>query len=621
MPAAGTDVKVKVWATGSAEPGTWTLTASDSSPLGAGRFGIFFGGVNARDPVFHVDNFSGQNMDAPAAPTALRAVAVSPSRIDLAWTDASKFEDGFKIERSPDGSTGWTQIATVAEGVTVYSDTGRAADTTYHYRVRAYNDNGDSEYCASDSATTLTSHTAVDPPKDHLAVAFASRGAHAMPGTYFRYVYDGIGNRTSLDRHSGAGAGESTPANTLNQMTSRSDPGVIHVCGYAPAAHRVTVNSLPAHRDGPFYYADITVFCYFMNSIHRWALRQARGDAVLEKSTYGLFPAFIDGWLDAAPPGVTLVDGCESAYRYNSDRAYLEAAVFIKGDAQKLLSPANRPRYRAQVQVSYGVYLDAYWNPKSSPWYIDGLGGQRVGRLRSNLAAAMRCSDEYVWIYGEKFRWWPTPNRRVNGKAWPEALPGCDSALRYVRDPVGYGRRQMEKLRKAGKAANLARNGDFGSKTAGPNGPAAREWTEGGSPAGWYVWQKEGSRGTFTWDRKVGRTARGSARAAKVREGCFLQKYDVEAGQRYVVRAFRKVQGSGSARIRIRWQTAEDKWTASTQDKMICADGAPEAWSELFGVVEVPKGAAKLIILLLAGGQPTADDIVWFDDVELYMLE
>ena len=182
-----------------------------------------------------------------------------PGTSALAWTDASKFEDGFKIERSPDGSTGWTQIATVAEGVTVYSDTGRVADTTYHYRVRAYNDNGDSEYCASDSATTLTAHTPVDPPKDHVAVAFASRNAHAMPGTYFRYVYDGIGNRTSLDRHSGAGAGESTPANALNQMTSRSDPGVIHVCGYAPAGHRVTVNGLPAHRDGPFYYAAVSV--------------------------------------------------------------------------------------------------------------------------------------------------------------------------------------------------------------------------------------------------------------------------------------------------------------------------------------------------------------------------
>ncbi len=368
-------------------------------------------------------------------------------------------------------------------------------------------------------------------------------------------------------------------------------------------------------------YPNITVFSYFMNSIHRWALSQAKPAAVLEKSAYGLLPAFIDGWFDAGASGVTLVDGCESAYRYNSDREYLEAAVLIKGDAQRLISPANRSRYRAQVQVSYGVYLDAYWNPKSSPWYIDGLGGPRVKRLQSNLAMAMKCSDEYVWVYGEKFRWWPTPNKGVKSKTWPEAMPGCEGVLRYVRDPADYGRRQMEKLKAAGKGANLARNGDFGSKTAKSDTGAAQVWKEGGCPAGWTRWQDKESKGTFTWDRNVGRSAKGSARAAKVRQGCFSQKYDVKPGQRYVVRAFRKIQGRGSAWMHIRWQTAEDKWTAQRQDKLIYADGPPGAWSELFAVVEVPKPAAKLIILLLAGDQPTADDIVWFDDVELYVRE
>ena len=60
---------------------------------------------------------------------------------------------------------------------------------------------------------------------------------------------------------------------------------------------------------------------------------------------------------------------------------------------------------------------------------------------------------------------------------------------------------------------------------------------------------------------------------------------------------------------------------AERQDKVIHADGPPEAWSELFGVVEVPKPAAKLVILLLAGDQPKDDDAAWFDDVELYLLE
>ena len=80
------------------------------------------------------------------APSGLSATAVSQTQIDLSWTDNSDDEDGFKIERSPDGTTGWTQIATVGAGVTSYSDTSLTCDQTYYYRVRAYNANGNSGY-------------------------------------------------------------------------------------------------------------------------------------------------------------------------------------------------------------------------------------------------------------------------------------------------------------------------------------------------------------------------------------------------------------------------------------------------------------------------------------------
>lgn len=180
-------------------------------------------------------------------------------------------------------------------------------------------------------------------------------------------------------------------------------------------------------------YAEITVFCYFMNSICATATGQADPRRVLAGSGYGLYPAFVDGWLDAVGPQATLVDGCESAYLYNNRQQYLEASVLIKGACQELVSAENRAKYRAQVQVSFGLYLDAYWNPKDSEWgrwYVDGQGGRRVDRLRANVQTALRVADEYVWVYGEKFRWWPTPNQRVRPQTWPEALPGCDQALR-----------------------------------------------------------------------------------------------------------------------------------------------------------------------------------------------
>ena len=44
---------------------------------------------------------------APAAPSALSAVAASSSQINLTWADNSNNESGFKIERSTDGGANY----------------------------------------------------------------------------------------------------------------------------------------------------------------------------------------------------------------------------------------------------------------------------------------------------------------------------------------------------------------------------------------------------------------------------------------------------------------------------------------------------------------------------------
>jgi chitodextrinase len=91
---------------------------------------------------------------APAAPTNLTATALDSSRIRLTWKDNSVIETGVKIERSTSATAGFTQIATVGANVTTFTDTGRANQTTYYYRVRAYGSAGDSAYSNVASATT-----------------------------------------------------------------------------------------------------------------------------------------------------------------------------------------------------------------------------------------------------------------------------------------------------------------------------------------------------------------------------------------------------------------------------------------------------------------------------------
>jgi hypothetical protein len=90
----------------------------------------------------------------PAAPSALTASVVSTSQINLTWTDNSSSETGFKLERSTDGSTGWTQIATPPANATNVSDSGLATATTYYYRLRATNAAGDSAFSNVATATT-----------------------------------------------------------------------------------------------------------------------------------------------------------------------------------------------------------------------------------------------------------------------------------------------------------------------------------------------------------------------------------------------------------------------------------------------------------------------------------
>ena len=96
---------------------------------------------------------------SPAAPTNLRATAVSRSQIDLVWEDRSGNETGFEITRSSSGAS--PQTFCVTAGTTSFSDTGLAEDTTYTYVVRAFDGIGFSEPSNEAAATTFDSPPSV----------------------------------------------------------------------------------------------------------------------------------------------------------------------------------------------------------------------------------------------------------------------------------------------------------------------------------------------------------------------------------------------------------------------------------------------------------------------------
>ena len=109
----------------------------------------------------------GPTESAPTAPSALAAVAVSSTVISLSWTDNSDNELNFIVERSADGTTGWTVVKTVAPLTIITSDTNLTASTLYYYRVKVTNATGDSAYTSVASATT----TAVVAPSTGIPTA------------------------------------------------------------------------------------------------------------------------------------------------------------------------------------------------------------------------------------------------------------------------------------------------------------------------------------------------------------------------------------------------------------------------------------------------------------------
>lgn len=90
----------------------------------------------------------------PLAPSSLGGIAASRTQINLSWIDNATNETGFLVERSTNGST-WTQVGMVGANVRTYNATGLKSNTTYYFRVRAYNSYGNSAYTSTIGVRTL----------------------------------------------------------------------------------------------------------------------------------------------------------------------------------------------------------------------------------------------------------------------------------------------------------------------------------------------------------------------------------------------------------------------------------------------------------------------------------
>ena len=115
---------------------------------------LFFGCSTSSD-----GNGNSTTTVVPLAPTGLTGTVASATQINLSWTDNSTNETGFKIERRT-GSANYAVVGTVNADVLAFSDTGLTPNTTYIYRVYAFNAVGNSLTYSNEVTVTTTANVA-----------------------------------------------------------------------------------------------------------------------------------------------------------------------------------------------------------------------------------------------------------------------------------------------------------------------------------------------------------------------------------------------------------------------------------------------------------------------------
>ncbi len=88
------------------------------------------------------------------SPSSLVATPVSSSQINLNWIDNTGLETSYQVERASYITGPWTLIAILPANSTSYSSTNLLANSTFFFRVKAFNSVNESPYCNVRWATT-----------------------------------------------------------------------------------------------------------------------------------------------------------------------------------------------------------------------------------------------------------------------------------------------------------------------------------------------------------------------------------------------------------------------------------------------------------------------------------
>ncbi len=352
------------------------------------------------------------------------------------------------------------------------------------------------------------------------------------------------------------------------------------------------------------------LFYWFLTMYRQYF--ECRDPSAAARGKRDLWIAFADGIMDVLPPTARIIDGNENSYYYDyAKREFYVSACDQRLVAPKLLSPENRAKHAAQVQVGFALYLDMYVNEAGAHHYKGPVLGSRLEHFRRDCADAFKLADEYVWLWGEKhptIRWENasiSPSIRDN-TTWAEALPGLYQAMQECDDPSsGFRSRKAE----------LAAKGELKDMVSNPECRPDDQSAKGRLPRPYTIYSGKG-KPVFRLADGVGDGDASCIAVSGVKDGCVLVNFkDRKPHEMYAVSC--RMKGS-MPKAYVGWKDSKGwRWDLGTKWLNFSEPDA-SGWQ----TVEAFSGVPEEATLVSYGLCPKMDDdeTVFIDNVHVWQL-
>ena len=368
-------------------------------------------------------------------------------------------------------------------------------------------------------------------------------------------------------------------------------------------------------------YPGITIFCLFLHSLNYETLGTADNNAYAQGN---LFVPFFNGILDGLAPDTRLIEGNEYyTYRASSRRHFDYAVAKERMLFNSQVLPENRLKAKAQIAYAPAIYMDAYFfNSKQSSVFHQMIydvmtpklawnDPARMQAVYKNFAEAVRDSEEYVWIYQERIRYFGRDKKYMDGKLMQEIFPQLLPFIKAVKSPRTLEQYWRDRV-KAENIPNLIKGGDF----------------ECDSYKKWHFWQRAKNNhkdsGFFlTPDGGVNKSrALVAKNLGKFGGTYFVKNIKVKPNTQYMLYGKIKRTEAGFGDLQIMFQQG-NSWDYNTFNpliKIVPRTMKAGEYEEVIGIFTMPEYISTVSVSCCTSEQRNRHDFIYFDEIGLYEL-